>query len=1176
MSPLHPNEKDRLDALHALDVIGSAPEPQYDAVCRIAQTLFDAPVAYVSLVDERRQWLKAKCGLTLDGTPREESFCTYAILSEDVLVVEDARTDERFSALPLVAGEAGVRFYAGAPLVLGPGLNVGSLCVLDRRPRTFSAEQREQLQDLAKVVVAYLRAWRDARTARENAQRYHQVLATAQDAFVSMDAAGRITHWNPAAEATFGWSAAEVLGRCLAETIVPPGHRAAHARGVERYLQTRRGDVLGKQRFELAALRRDGTEFPVEVALSLDTAGGVTTFNAFLRDISQRKETEARLAHIARHDPLTGLPNRLLFRERLEQEIARSGRSGGFALLCLDLDRFKRVNDTLGHQAGDSLLCAVADRIRSELRIDDVAARLGGDEFVVLRGANGRPEEAICLARRLITAMASPVHLDGYPTGIGISIGIALAPSDAADPDLLYARADQALYRAKAAGRNTYCLHGHEPAHRESPAVGAGAGERRHRHADNSSSTVEERYRLALLATEDAIWDYDLVSDHIVWSEATRRLFGYDGIEHETSGAWWKSKIHPEDRARVLASFEEALDGDQCRWIAEYRFARGDGGYAEVIDRGFAIRDRWGRAVRMIGAMHDVTEKRRSDAALRASEERLRLALRAGRMVAWEQNLVTGQSLRSESAIELLGIGSGPTTAFLDHVHPDERAEIRAAFGGAEAYVHREFRYVTPSGRTLWLSAWAERVDDERVVGVSCDITERKLAEEQAWRSANHDALTGLPNRRLFQERLEQALEQAGREGSSVSLLLVDLDDFKDVNDSLGHDSGDAVLVEAAHRLGEGLRAEDTLARLGSDEFALIVVEPLRLEHAVGHAKALIERLAQPFRHREHRLACKASIGIAAHPDHDHAARDLLKDADIALYRAKAEGRSRAVVFTPALRAEAERRLAVAGEIRAALEAGQIVPFYQPKVCLARCTVVGFEALARWRHPEKGLLTPGYFGSAFDEPELATAIGESVLRQVATDLRAWQDRGLASGRVAVNLASAEFRKPDLAGGILAVLEEHGVPAGSLEVEVTETVFLGHGSEAVPLMLQQLDEAGVLITLDDFGTGFASLTHLKQFPVGHIKVDQSFVRDMERDHDDAAIVAAVIGLGRNLGMQVTAEGVETAGQAERLLAMGCNYAQGYHYAKPMAGSRVPRFLMDRQAVRKGRGLTRRSG
>lgn len=1164
MFPLHPNENDRLKALHDLDVIESAPEPQYDAVCRVAQALFDVPIAYVSLVDGTRQWLKAKSGLALEGTSRRESFCTHAILSEDVLVVEDARQDERFASIPLVVGEPSIRFYAGAPLVFGQGLNLGSLCILDRSPRTFSAERKRQLKDLSAIVVSYLQARRTARTARESAQRYYNVLATAQDAFVSMDASGRITHWNPAAEATFGWSEAEALGRPIVETIVPPRHRAAHESGVERFLQTGRGSVLGKQRLESVAWRRDGTEFPVEVALSLDTFAGGTTFNAFLRDISQRKESERQLAHLARHDPLTGLPNRLFFRERLEQEIARTKRhGGGFALLCLDLDRFKLVNDTLGHQAGDTLLCAVAERISSALHVGDFVARLGGDEFVILQIGGGCRGDALRLAERLIETMAAPIDLDGNPAGVGASIGIALALEDCSDSDQLYARADHALYQAKAAGRNTYRLHTCEKADREEqPSI------RRTqsfpKHCDGEADALKERHRLALFAIEDAVWDHDLNSDCIGWSEATCRLFGYDEAGKETTGAWWRAKIHPHDRDRVLASYRSALAGHEDRWSSEYRFKRRDGSYAEVVDRGFVIRDRHGCATHMVGAMHDVTEKRAASCAMRASEERLRLALRVGRMVAWERNLKTGQSFRSENATELLGVDCGSVALFPDHIHPGDRTGIEAAFGDIGAFGHREFRYITPAGRLLWLSASAERVDEDRIVGITCDITERKLAEEHAWRTANHDALTGLPNRRLFRERLELALVAAEETASAVSLLRIDLDGIRSVNEIAGSDGGDAVLVEASQRLAEGLRPEDTVARIGGDEFAVLLVEPMRLEHAASHAQVLIERLSQPFRYREHRLSCKASIGIATYPDHHREPGGLLKDADFALARAKAEGRSRTMVFTPALRTEMEQRLAIASEIRAALEAGQIVPFYQPKVCLTRFTIAGFEALARWQHPKKGLLTPGYFGSVFDDPELATAIGDSMLRQIAADLRAWQDCDLTPGRVAVNFASAEFRKPDLAGTILTVLREHGVPTSLFEVEVTETVFLGHGSEAVPVTLQQLDAAGVLITLDDFGTGFASLTHLKQFPVGHIKVDQSFVRDLERDQDDAAIVAAVIGLGRNLGMQVTAEGVETAGQAERLRVMGCDYAQGYHYAKPMAGSRVPWFLQNWRA------------
>ncbi|MGH1588731.1 putative bifunctional diguanylate cyclase/phosphodiesterase [Methylobacterium phyllosphaerae] len=259
------------------------------------------------------------------------------------------------------------------------------------------------------------------------------------------------------------------------------------------------------------------------------------------------------------------------------------------------------------------------------------------------------------------------------------------------------------------------------------------------------------------------------------------------------------------------------------------------------------------------------------------------------------------------------------------------------------------------------------------------------------------------------------------------------------------------------------------------------------------------------------------------------------------------------------MRVDGLRRRRIAAEVRAALAAGQIVPYYQPKVCITTGQIVGFEALARWCHPKKGLLTPGYFGSVFEDPELSTAIGDTILETAAADMRAWNEQGLSFGRVAVNFASAEFRKPDLAGLILDILSRFGIPAPQFEVEITETVFLGHGAETLPATLARLHASGISIALDDFGTGFASLTHLKQFPVNHIKVDRSFVRDLDWDADSAAIVAAVIGLGRNLGMTVTAEGVETVRQAQHLAAMGCDYAQGYLYAKPMAGARVPRLL-----------------
>ncbi|MDP4004408.1 diguanylate cyclase domain-containing protein [Methylobacterium sp. NEAU K] len=1408
MYPVHPNELERLRALHDLDVLDSGSEPQFDAICRTAQALFGVPIALVSLVSETEQRFKGTCGLGASGTPREASFCTYAILSDEVLVVEDARQDERFTTSPLVTGEPHIRFYAGAPLVLAPGIHLGSLCIIDRVPRSLSPEHQEQLRDLAHVVVAQLRLRRAEHNARESAAKYRLLADNSTDLIIRSDMDGTRRYVSPAAGRLLGYEPQELLGTHPLD-FVHPDETEAYARLLKRLETNQITQAVTQQRYR----RRDGSWLWVEISFSLtpkEITGEPDGYVAVIRDISQRKDAEQRMTHMARHDPLTGLPNRLLFREQLEREIARTQRrGGGFGLFCLDLDRFKPVNDTLGHQAGDKLLCAVANRLKGVLRAEDMVARLGGDEFVIIQTGRGQAEEAVELAERLLRALDTPIDLGGYPVRIGISIGIALAPEDGLEPDHLYTCADRALYHAKNAGRNTFRLHGAADAslpkttgadplsrhggrtspgatraglfddlftgllqtspdcvklvgadgrllfisaggqrtlqitdvepllgqpwiefwegeHREAAQTAltqAQAGSAAHfrgycptrkgqprwwdvslspirshtgshehilvisrditaqveqeaerrttlkRHealieatgmmvwrADPAGSIIEsygweaytgqaeetyrghgwldvvhpddreglvanwqaliasgqpgshtyrvrrsdgqyrwtaaravplkdeagqiqewvgiatdiherheaaetirrqeERYRLAVMATQDGIWDWDLTTDHVAWVEATGRVLNHIADATKPSPSRWLDRIHPEDRERVRTSFYGVVRGTETRWRDAYRYRADDGGYAEVIDRGFVIRDDAGEPLRMVGAVRDVTEQRQATAALRTSEERLRLALKAGRLVAWEQNALTGIVTRTGNASDLLGLDSATQAFALDRVHPDDRAAAEGfiAFGGTRDAA--EFRYIHPTGAVLWLAVRAEQIHADRLVGVTFDITERKLAEEQVWRCANHDALTGLPNRRLFQQRLDQALAEAEANGTSVSLLLLDLDTLKEVNETLGHDAGDAVLCEAASRLSAGLRPCDTVARLAGDEFALILVAPLRLENAATHAAALNECLRRSFRHREHVLACRASIGLAAYPEHHRDPRELLKAADIALSRAKVDGRGRAVVFTPDMRAEANRRVTIAREVWAALDAGQIVPFYQPKVCFSTGAIVGFEALARWQHPEKGLLTPGYFGSAFDDPELATALGASLLRQVAEDMRDWNARRLSLGRVAMNFSSAEFRKPDLAGTILAVLNAFEVPPAQFEVEVTETVFLGHGSECVPATLRRLSESGVTISLDDFGTGFASLTHLKQFPVAHIKVDQSFVRDLERDEGDAAIVAAVISLGRSLGMQVTAEGVETAGQARRLGAMGCDYAQGFLYAKPMAGSRVP--------------------
>ena len=509
----------------------------------------------------------------------------------------------------------------------------------------------------------------------------------------------------------------------------------------------------------------------------------------------------------------------------------------------------------------------------------------------------------------------------------------------------------------------------------------------------------------------------------------------------------------------------------------------------------------------------------------------------------------------------MLGIGSGPFSDFLENVHPDDQPLRERLLHQiyAEGSDTVEFRYMLPDGKVQWLGSRAEKAGRTRVVGVTFDITDRKAAEQEMWRVANHDVLTGLPNRALFQDRLLQALIEAEQNGTSVGLLLIDLDDFKDVNDTLGHDAGDALLKEMATRLSAAVRACDTVARIGGDEFAVVLAEPLTLDRATSVAETLIAKLRQPFAYGGRTVISRASIGVAAFPDHDAKPAELMKDADIALYRAKAQGRNRVVTYSSKLRRVTEERVTLGRDVREAISSDQIVPFYQPKVCLTSGRVIGLEALARWQHPSKGVLTPGYFGAVFDDPELAQAISESIVSQVASDMRGWLDQGIDLGRVAVNLSSAQFSQSGLADEILGILERSNVPPEHFEVEVTETVFLGKSADHVAAILGQFRQRGVQISLDDFGTGYASLTHLKQFPVDHLKVDQSFVRNLEHDTGDEAIVTAVIGLGRSLNLQVTAEGVETLGQAKRLRELGCHNAQGYLYARPMAASQVPDLL-----------------
>lgn len=468
-----------------------------------------------------------------------------------------------------------------------------------------------------------------------------------------------------------------------------------------------------------------------------------------------------------------------------------------------------------------------------------------------------------------------------------------------------------------------------------------------------------------------------------------------------------------------------------------------------------------------------------------------------------------------------------------------------------------ECPFITARGRVRWVSISGE-VDRRgkgsgRLLGILKDITAEKETAKRLWFLANHDELTGLPCRHLLDEKI-MALDPA----SEAALVLVDLDHFKDVNDTLGHAAGDQLLKEAARRVSGLVSADALVARFGGDEFCVLLPGRRSPADLAQFLDSLLQTMRKPTLVGDRLLDCRASIGVTLIPHHS-AAEEALKNVDMAVFVAKTAGRDRYAFYDPTQRERMERRLVTLRTVKDALQDDRVVPFYQPKIAADTGQVIGFEALMRWHDPNRGIQLPGTVAEAFDDETLAVGIGEAMLTQVLGDMRRWSDQGVPFGHVAINASAAEFARQGFAERILAQLAHHALPAHCLELEVTETVFLGRGADYVGTALRVLSDNGIAIALDDFGTGYASLTHLKQFPVNCIKVDRSFVSGIETDPDAAAIVAAVIALGRSLGVRSVAEGVETEGQLRFLRERSCDLVQGFLLGRPMPEAAVRSFL-----------------
>jgi diguanylate cyclase (GGDEF)-like protein/PAS domain S-box-containing protein len=549
-------------------------------------------------------------------------------------------------------------------------------------------------------------------------------------------------------------------------------------------------------------------------------------------------------------------------------------------------------------------------------------------------------------------------------------------------------------------------------------------------------------------------------------------------------------------------------------------------------------------------------------AQLRESELRLHSILATLEDIIWSIDLKTQRLVYlNPAAVKIYGV---PATAFLDGsvdwldmVHPDDRDKMRQSFKEVSKVgnLTTEYRIVRPDGEIRWIHDRAQVVSNDagtriRVDGIARDVTEQKSSQARLFKAANFDSLTGLPNRIMLNERLNRALLREDGGTNLVALLFVDIDRFKVINDSMGHEAGDDLLRQIADRLSLALRAGDTLARLGGDEFVIILPDLMRASDAEKVCRNLMRAIEPPVELHGHPIYCTASMGVALYPHDGSDAGTLLKHADLAMYRAKKEGRNTLRFYNHEEGGAATNRLELERELRAALVNGEFELHYQPQVCLAESgRITGFEALVRWRHPQRGLLSPLEFIPIAEETGLIVPIGTWVLHEACRQARLWNTEFDPDLGISANLSARQFSGSDLVDAVTRALRDSGLDSRNLELEITESLLMQDAAKSVRV-LRQLKAMGISIAVDDFGTGYSSLAYLKRFPLDVIKIDRSFVSDICDDADDAAICASILALAHALRMKVVAEGVETASQLAFLRMHRCEVMQGYLFSKPL--------------------------
>jgi diguanylate cyclase (GGDEF)-like protein/PAS domain S-box-containing protein len=687
---------------------------------------------------------------------------------------------------------------------------------------------------------------------------------------------------------------------------------------------------------------------------------------------------------------------------------------------------------------------------------------------------------------------------------------------------------------------------------------------------------LKERNDLAIDGNKDVIWDWNLLTNSLYVSPRWKGIVGYREGEVFYEIKRWKKLIHPDDLRDVLSDISENIKGKTQYLDNVHRLKHSSGDWIWIRIRGKTHYDSDGQAIRMTGTHTDVTQERKQELKYNLLAQMVEQTHDS--VIATDlEGLVTNWNKGSEilleySAKEMIG-------KHIKNIYPSEDYEKlldNIKILQKEEEYHGVVRLVKKSGTIIFANLSLSILKDSNdepygMVGYSQDITERKKTEDILHEQKNmldyqahHDALTGLPNRMLFMDRLHQAIEKAKRNKTEIAIFFIDLDRFKQINDSLGHDIGDRVLNIITKRLNDVMRQEDTLARLGGDEFTIIMENLKNSQDASILADKILKVLEEVMLVDGHNLYISCSIGISVYPKDENDALNLLKDADAAMYRAKDEGRNNYQFYSAEMTELAFERVVMETSLRQAIKNEEFVVYYQVQMDARTDTLIGMEALVRWNHSIMGLVSPAKFIPLAEDTGLIVEIDRLVMKQAMKQFMIWHNQGLNPGTLALNLAIKQLENVNFLNILHNTMQEYGFQPEWLELEVTEGDVMKNPEEAI-VKLKAIHDLHVAIAVDDFGTGYSSLSYLKRFPITKLKVDQSFVRDIPQDEEDSAIVKAIIALGKSLNLNLIAEGVEILEQKEFLVENGCYNIQGYFYAKPLSAKEMEEFLKDAKRV-----------